>query len=927
MPIRITGLTSGLDTEAIISALVSSYNYKTNKYKKAQTKLSWKQDAWKSLNTKIYSFYSSVGNLKLSSAYNLKSTTVSDSTKATITASSSAPTGTQKLNILSVAQAGYLTGGQLSSSTTTSTTMAELGYTGGDAKINLTKGDGTTKEITVTQGTTVGSFIASLKNAGVSANYDETNHRIFISSKETGKDSDFTLTGANSDGARALYQLGLNVDSTATSNTYATYTKYAGANDSTGKSTEELVKAAIAEYQSAKTSYDKMSAQNANMTSAYGYASAYAAMKDALADSGLTDSADQKKLKTLLGMSATQRVNSVMDADGSVYTRKTTNDDGSVVYENNGKYILGVTTATGDDNNTYTKDATGNYVDGKGNVYKANGKKDADGNAYYVYKDNDGNETAVAMKNEKTTYYAATASEEGTGQYKYEDSNGVVYTPNDIGTYAGSDGKTYSFDTSTSTFIQVDNKGNVVSGGKTATVADTQKTEITKTVYTKGVAVSDAKRSADVLTSLKEDANYKLTDAETTTLASNIEKVNVFESADDKLGDDTDEYARKNIISKIQQAYASGANDGTSAEKIAEITNTYAVVINSNQTAMETAQTTMNDNSVLADLATMDTSTAEGQAAYDTALKEFIQKVDDINALASDPTIKTNSDAKKIDGSDSKIQLNGITYTSSLNTYSINGLSITALQATGAGDTNAITVTTATDTQGVYDKVKSFLTQYNALINEITSLYNAETAKGYEPLTDDEKSAMSDSEVEKWEEKIKASLLRRDDSLESVMNAMTNAMSKPITVNGKSYYLSSFGIKTLGYLNAPANQQYAYHIDGDEEDTASSGNADKLMAMINSDPDTVVSFMQQLATNVYDAIGKKMQTSSLSSVYKVYNDKEMASEYSDYTTTIKKWQQKLEDQEDAYYKKFSAMETALSKLQSQTSSLTSLFGG
>ena len=53
MPIRITGLNSGLDTEAIISALVSSYNYKTNKYKKAQTKLSWKQDAWKTLNKKV----------------------------------------------------------------------------------------------------------------------------------------------------------------------------------------------------------------------------------------------------------------------------------------------------------------------------------------------------------------------------------------------------------------------------------------------------------------------------------------------------------------------------------------------------------------------------------------------------------------------------------------------------------------------------------------------------------------------------------------------------------------------------------------------------------------------------------------------------------------------------------------------------------
>ena len=86
MPIRITGLNSGLDTEAIISALVSSYNYKTNKYKKAQTKLSWKQEKWKTLNTKIYSLYNSIGNMRFSSAYNLKKTTVSDTTKAIVKA-------------------------------------------------------------------------------------------------------------------------------------------------------------------------------------------------------------------------------------------------------------------------------------------------------------------------------------------------------------------------------------------------------------------------------------------------------------------------------------------------------------------------------------------------------------------------------------------------------------------------------------------------------------------------------------------------------------------------------------------------------------------------------------------------------------------------------------------------------------------------
>ena len=880
MPIRITGLTSGLDTEAIISALVSSYNYKTNKYKKAQTKLSWKQDAWKTLNTKIYSLYTSVGNMKLSTAYNLKSTTVSDSTKATVKAGNNAPTGTQQLNILKVAQAGYLTGAQLSNSTTTSTTLAELGYTGGDAKINLTKGDGTTKEITLTQGSTVGDVIASLKDAG----------------------------------ARALYQMGLSVGSDATNATYKSYTQYY---DADGNKLQQNVVDAIRTYQDAKTAYETASAQNTNLTSAYGYATAYSEMQDALKNSGLTTD-EQKKLTTLLGMSATQRVNSVMDASGNVYTKSTTLDDGSTIYEygsgNDKKYIQAITTAKDDHNNIYTKNADGNYVDsGAGLVYKATGEKDSDGNEYYVYTAPDGQEAKIAMKDETTNYYQADVAQKGYTEYT--DNDGIVYRSNEKGNYTGSDGKTYKLDNNT--FTEIGSDGNAVSNGRTATVTEDQKKEV-KTTYSHGnTALSDTTRAADLLSRFRENHKDTLTDEVISKLTSNIEKVNVYESAEDSLND-TDTYSRKNIISSIQQAYQSGG-----ASAVTEVTNKYAEKITENQTAMTTAQKKMDDNSVLADLAAMDSTSSD----YTTALAAFVNKVQDSQRILDQSSTLTNSGAKKIDGCDSEIKLNGITYTSSLNTYSINGLSITAMQATGDGDTNAITVTTATDTQAIYDKIKSFLTQYNSLINEMTSLYNADTAKGYEPLTDDEKSAMSDSEVEKWEEKIKSSLLRRDDSLESVMNLMTNAMSQPVTIDGKKYYLSSFGIKTLGFLNAPENQQNAYHIDGDEDDTATSGNEDKLMAMINSDPDTVVSFMQQLTTNLYDAIGTKMKSSTLSSIYKVYNDKEMASEYSDYTTTIKKWEQKLQDQEDAYYKKFSAMETALSKLQSQTSSLSNLFGG
>lgn len=322
-----------------------------------------------------------------------------------------------------------------------------------------------------------------------------------------------------------------------------------------------------------------------------------------------------------------------------------------------------------------------------------------------------------------------------------------------------------------------------------------------------------------------------------------------------------------------------------------------------------------------------------------------------LNTDASEVT-EASKRATKIDGSDAAIVLNGVVYTSSSNNFSINGLSISVnavtdsvdlskaktngsldadkisdmLVNTPLNDSEAISITTSTDTQGIYDKIKDFITSYNNIINKMTKLYNADSAGNYEPLTDDEKSEMSDSEIEKWETKIKDSLLRRDSTLSTVMSAMTTAMSGGATVNGKTYFLSNFGISTLGYMNAAENEQNAYHIDGDEDDENTSGNTDKLMTALNSDPDTVMDFMKQMATNLYNAIDKQMTSTTLRSKYSIYNDKEMTTQYKNYTTTIKQWETKISDKEDYYYKKFSSMESALSKLNSQTSSLSGLFG-
>lgn len=312
------------------------------------------------------------------------------------------------------------------------------------------------------------------------------------------------------------------------------------------------------------------------------------------------------------------------------------------------------------------------------------------------------------------------------------------------------------------------------------------------------------------------------------------------------------------------------------------------------------------------------------QQLKDDVKAEFDKKVaaavDVVNGAYAAKTTAT-----KIDGRDAEITLNGAKFTSLNNTFTVNGLTFSVLEETSG----EVTMTTTEDTDGIYDMVKNFFTEYNKLINEMDSLYNAESSKGYDPLLSEEKDAMSDSEIEEWEKKIKDSLLRKDSTLGSVADAMKTVLLQGTTVNGKQMYLSDFGINTLGYFNAAENEKNAYHINGDKDDTNSSvKNADDVLkSMIASDPDTVKSFFTSLANNLHDSLADKMSASSMSSAFTVYNDKQMKDEYSDYTDKIKKQEEKLNDLIDKWYSKFSAMETALAKLESKNNSISGMFGG
>lgn len=290
--------------------------------------------------------------------------------------------------------------------------------------------------------------------------------------------------------------------------------------------------------------------------------------------------------------------------------------------------------------------------------------------------------------------------------------------------------------------------------------------------------------------------------------------------------------------------------------------------------------------------------------------------------------LSEEGDASIQDATDAVMFLNGAEFTSSTNTFSINGMTFTA---SGVSEQNAdgtyksLTINTEVDYQGIYDTIKNLINEYSALVNQLDTLYNADDADGYDPLSDDEKASMTETEIEDWETYIKEGLLSGDSTINTVMYSVYSTMINGFSVNGSDMYLSDFGIGTLSYFAAADNEKHAYYIDGDSDSAYTSANEDKLMGMIASDPDTVIDFFTQLSQSLWTTLDTQMKSTDLSSVYKVYNDKQMQTDYDDYTTQITTAETKLSTWETYWYDKFTAMEVALATLSSTESAISSLF--
>lgn len=302
------------------------------------------------------------------------------------------------------------------------------------------------------------------------------------------------------------------------------------------------------------------------------------------------------------------------------------------------------------------------------------------------------------------------------------------------------------------------------------------------------------------------------------------------------------------------------------------------------------------------------------QTDKDGVAKTSSPFLDLIGISASDNDIKEATKAKIIvtNTNDSAATQ---TYEPEDNKVTVNGVAITA-QAKSNGVTSKITIDT--DPTNVITNIKAFVEDYNALISSLNTKISEEKYRDYAPLTDEQKAEMKEADITTWTEKAKSGLLKNDDIIKEVLSSMRSIITSQVGP------LSTYGITTGSYYD---NGKLI--LDESKLKEAIISNPQGIQDLLQgpaSAPDTgIFDKLSKKADSAIDLLNKRAGTdrysSDLTTSYKT--ESVMGKKLAEYNTRISAMITMLNNAETRYYNQFTAMETAMNKLQTQSSSLFS----
>ncbi len=257
-------------------------------------------------------------------------------------------------------------------------------------------------------------------------------------------------------------------------------------------------------------------------------------------------------------------------------------------------------------------------------------------------------------------------------------------------------------------------------------------------------------------------------------------------------------------------------------------------------------------------------------------------------------------------GQNALLTVEGIPVTRDSNEFTVDGIKYTLKNTTG----EAVNFTVSRDVSSIVEKVKAFADAYNKLAEELNGLLSEKDYSGdYKPLTATQEGEMSDKQIETWNEKAKSGLLRNNRSLKSFVSGSKNAFYSALGGTGKT--AASIGVASASYYSSDAGKIV---VDEAALTKALEENPEKVIAMFTSsaaDSKGLIYKMSDSATSYIKNLDASIKASGLTT--------------SKLETRIGDMEDDLDTLTERYYQKFSAMEQALGRLNSQVSLMSSLF--
>ncbi len=271
-------------------------------------------------------------------------------------------------------------------------------------------------------------------------------------------------------------------------------------------------------------------------------------------------------------------------------------------------------------------------------------------------------------------------------------------------------------------------------------------------------------------------------------------------------------------------------------------------------------------------------------------------------------------------GENAIITVNGNTITSNSNSFTIDGttLDVSGLE-TGEQD---ISVSVSNDTSKAKEAIKTFVEDYNKLVNELYGETKTKYDREFQPLTEEQREEMSDKEIEQWEEKAKTGLLYQDNTINRFLTDLRSSVSG-ISFNGMT--IKDLGIETSSVYS----ENGKLTLDEAELDKALSENAEDIATFFTAEN----GFASRVSETLNDAVQTKGNNKgSLVSLAGVENTSSVAEnriskQIDSYKKALETLEERYENEQSRYWKQFTALETAMSSYNSQSSWLASQFSG